>query len=85
MKDGIVDPVVLLLLDIEGFEKIFLTLEIGFDGREQQTLSESAWTRQEIMATGMGQAPNLLGLIHVQVTIVNERFEVLHPNREILV
>ena len=32
----------------------------------------------------MGQAPYLLGFIHIQVTIVNERFEVLHPNREIL-
>ena len=34
MEDGIVDPIALLLLDIEAFEKIFLALEIGFDGRE---------------------------------------------------
>ena len=71
MEDGIVDPVVLLLLDIETFEEFFLSFEVCLNGREQQTLSESAWTRQEIMATGMGQAPNLLGLIHVQVTIAD--------------
>ena len=61
---------------------MFLALEIGFEGRDQQTLPEASWTAQEIYRIGVSQLINQLRLVYVHAIIVAQLFKVLNPDRK---
>ena len=59
---------------------MLLALEIGFEGRDQQTLPEASWTAQEIYLVGVSHFINQLRLVYVNAIIVAQIFKILNPD-----
>ena len=48
MKHRILSPFFLQFINGKTFEQLFSSFEISFEGRNEQTLTESAWTAEEV-------------------------------------
>ena len=59
---------------------MLLALEIGFEGRDQQTLPEASWTAQEIYLVGVSHLVNQLRLVYVHAIIIAQIFKILNPD-----
>ena len=81
MQHRIIYPVLFLLLHRQPSEQLLLPQEIGFEGRNQQTLSETARTAQEIITSRLHHLINQGRFIYIEIVISTKTFEILNTNR----
>ena len=74
-------PVLLQALHGQPSEKVFLSLEVGFERRHEQALAEATGTAEEIDLVGMRQSINQLRLVYIHTVVVAQLFKVLYPYR----
>lgn len=58
MQDGMLRPILFQLFDGQAGKQLFLSLEIGFEGRDQKAFAETAGTAQEVIFSGRGYIIN---------------------------
>ena len=81
MQDRILRPFVLQPFHGQSSEKLFLTLEISFQGRNQQTFPEPAGTAQEIIFATLHQSVDQGRLVHIDVIPLTEFLKALYAYR----
>ncbi len=74
-------PVLLQALHGQPSEKVFLSLEVGFERRHEQALAEATGTAEEIDLVGMRQSINQLRLVYIHTVVVAQLFKVLYSYR----
>ena len=81
MKHRILLPFLLQLVDGKSFKKFLLALEIVFQGRYEQRLSESSWTTQKVYIAILHQIINEASFIKIYLSTLYDFFEVLYSYR----
>ena len=81
MQHRITYPVLLQLLHRQPGEQFLLPLKICFEGGNQQALSETARTAQEIITSRLHHLINQGRLIYIEIVIPTKTFEILNTNR----
>ena len=74
-------PVLFQILDGQTLKQRFFALEIGFQGRNQKALAETAGTAQEIIATCLDDVVNQIRFVHIDVTAFTDFLKILDSNR----
>ena len=62
-------PFLFQLLHGKPFEQFLSSFEIGFEGGQEQTLSEPSGAAHEVRFADVGDAPHQCGLVHVQISL----------------
>ena len=81
MQHGMLHPLCLQMLHGKPLEQFLLPLEIGLQGRYQQTLAKTARTVQEVVHTPVYQTMYLGGFIHINPTLSTQFFKLLYTYR----
>jgi len=71
-----------LRVERKATKQLFVTLKQLFEGIDQQAFAEAAGTGEEPAALPLGQAVDLLALIHIEVAALNNRGQVTNPYRQ---
>ena len=82
VQHGIFVPLLLQLLDSKPLEEFLLALEITLKGRNQQRLTETAWSAQEeILSIGMCHAIDVFRLVDIEVVQLADFLKCLNSYR----
>ena len=81
MKHRILLPILLQFVDGKPLEQLLFSLEIVFQGRYEQGLSESSRTTQKVNIAIMYQIINEICFIKLNISTLYDFFEVLYSYR----
>lgn len=81
MKYGILYPVFLQLLNSQTGKQLLLPLKISLEGRDEQTLSKTARTAEEVVTACLYQLINQSRFINVEISLFTDFLEVLYSDR----
>lgn len=82
VQHGILLPFRLQFLDGQPFEQLLPSLEVGFEGGNEQALAEAARAAQEIGSRGRGDLINQRRLIHVHIALLPDFPKGLYADRQ---
>ena len=81
MQDRIPFPFLLQTFHCQTFEQFLLPLEVCLQRADQQALSESPRTAEEIVPAGPCQLENFCCLVYIKVPVSAETLEILYTYR----
>ena len=81
MQHRIIYPLLFQLLHRQSGEQFLLPLKIRFEGGNQQALSETTRTAQEIITACLHHLINQSGFINIEITIFTYLLEILNTDR----
>ena len=77
MQNRISDPVLFQLLHRQTFKQLLLTLKVSFQGRDEQALSETSRTAQEVVTSGLYHLVHPGRFINIEITVLTDFLEIL--------
>ena len=81
MQHRVYGPLLFQLFDGKPFEEFLLSLEIGFQGGYEQTLSEAARAAEEVVASSCYQPVDKCGLVNIEIPVVAKFLKILYADR----
>ena len=81
MKHRMFGPILFQVIDGKPFEQLFLSLEIGFKGGNEQTFSEAARAAEAIDFSFRYQAIDKCCLIHIYIVTCDDALKILYADR----
>ena len=74
-------PILFQLFHSQSFKQFLFPLEISLQGRNEQTLSKTARTTQEVITSGLDHLIHQCRLINIEITVITNLFEILNADR----
>ena len=81
MQNRMYSPVLFQSFHSQSLEEFLPSQEVSFQCRDEQTLTEAAWTTQEVILPGFYQAVNKRSLVDVTITAFTYFFKTLYAYR----
>ena len=78
--DGVLRPFLLQFHDLQSLEQVASSLEIAFQGAQQQALAEAAGAGEEVNVS-LGQLIDEVGLVHIDESSLPYRLKTLYAYR----
>ena len=81
MNHRVLLPLLLQVHDLQSLEQLALTAEIGVQRGGEQRLAEAARAAQENVGGIVGQLPYQVGLVNIDIALLDNSLECLYPYR----
>ncbi len=81
MKNRIGVPFAFKFVDGQSLEQFPLSLEVGFQGGNEQTFAKPARTAEKKIGASFYKTLNHAGLVQMQITVTSKFLETLYANR----